>query len=444
MNDTSKPTQSTDSSLMPEKTQGGLDVLRPTIGPDMVDISNFKQQSGMYSLDVGLMNTGACKSTITYVDGNKGILRYRGYPIDEIVEQCDFLDVAYLLLNGNLPTPGQKTEFNHNITYHTMVHDQMQHFLRGFRRDAHPMAIMCGLTGAMSAFYHDDLDVFDPDNRRIAAHRLIAKIPTIAAMAHNYSVGKPLVYPRNDLDYVSNFMNMLFSVPCEPYEIKPEGVKALSAVLMVQADHEQNASTFVVRSVGSSRANPYACISAGIASLWGPLHGGANEGVLHTLNEIGTIDNIPKILKRAKDKNDPYRLMGFGHRVYKTYDPRAKVLRKHTYEVLEAYGKQDDPMLKMALELERIALEDDYFIERKLYPNVDFYSGLILKTLGFPLSMFTPQFAVARTVGWISQWVEMITDPEIKIVRPRQLYLGEVLREIKPPEEREEYPPIVG
>jgi citrate synthase len=419
-------------------------VLTPTNGPEMLDISDLHKNTGVCTLDIGLMNTGICKSAITYVNGDEGILRYRGYSIDDLVDSCEFLDVAWLLLNGELPSPRQKVEFQKSITYHSMVNEQMASFLNGFRRDAHPMAVMCGMAGALSAFYHDELDIFNAEHRKIVAHRLIAKMPTIAAMAYKYSIGQPLVYPRNDLDFVSNFIQMLFAVPCEPFKINSAGVRAFNAVMIVQADHEQNASTFTVRSVGSSRANPYACVAAGIASLWGPLHGGANEGVLHTLNEIGSIENIPAIIKRAKDKNDPYRLMGFGHRVYKTYDPRAKVLQRYCYDVLEAYGKKDDPLFKMALELERIALNDEFFIDRKLYPNVDFYSGLILKTIGIPLSMFTAQFAVARTAGWISHWTEMITDPAVKIVRPRQLYVGPDLRAFVPSAERTEYKPLIG
>jgi citrate synthase len=426
-------------SIVPE-----LKIMEPTIGSPMLDIRNLHKDSGAFTYDPGLANTGSCKSSITFVDGDKGILLYRGYRIDELVEKCEFLEVAWLLLNGELPTEHQLSQFRHDITYHTMVHEQLQLFLRGFRRDAHPMAIMCGVVGALSAFYHDSLDIFDPVHRKIASHRLIAKMPTIAAMAYKYSVGQPFIYPRNDLDYVSNFFSMLFAVPCESIRILPAAVKALTAVLIVQADHEQNASTSTVRAVGSSRANPFACVAAGIASLWGPLHGGANEGVIKTLNEIGSIDNIPAIIKRAKDKNDPYRLMGFGHRVYKTYDPRAKVLRQRCYEVLEAYNKKDDPFLKMAIELERIALEDDYFVERKLYPNVDFYSGLILRTIGFPVSMFTPQFAVARTIGWVSHWNEMMVDDESKIVRPRQLYTGHVEREVQELSSRIESAAIVG
>ncbi len=410
----------------------------------MIDVRGLHKGSGRYTFDPGLTNTGVCRSAITYVDGEKGILLYRGYPIDTLVEHCDYLDVAWLLLNGELPTAVQKERFVTDITYHTMVHEQIHVIFRGFRRDAHPMAVMCGVVGALSAFYHEDLDIFDATHRKNATHRLIAKMPTIAAMAHKYALGQPFAYPRNDASYAHNFLHMMFSVPCEKYEPPAAAVRALNAILIVQADHEQNASTFTVRSVGSSRANPYAAIAAGIASLWGPLHGGANEGVLQTLDEIGTVDRIPEILRRAKDKNDPYRLMGFGHRVYKTYDPRAKVLREFCYEVLDAYGKRDDPFLKMAMELERIALEDDYFMERKLYPNVDFYSGIILRTIGFPLPMFTPQFAVARTVGWAAHWNEMVADPEMKIVRPRQLYIGSPERSFVPVGERIGHEPLVG
>ena len=421
-----------------------FDVFEPTMGCPMLDIRNLNKETGTFSYDPGLANTGICKSSITYVDGDEGVLLYRGYRIDALVEHCDFLEVAWLLLNGELPTQQQFSKFKHDITYHTMVHDQLPLFLQGFRRDAHPMAIMCGVVGALSAFYHDSLDIFDPKNRKISSHRLIAKMPTIAAMAYKHSIGQPLIYPRNDLDYVSNFLSMMFAVPCESIRILPAARKALTAVLIVQADHEQNASTSTVRAVGSSRANPFACMAAGIASLWGPLHGGANEGVIQTLDEIGSIENIPSIIKRAKDRNDPYRLMGFGHRVYKTYDPRAKVLRQRCYEVLEAYDKKDDPYMKMAIELERIALEDDYFVDRKLYPNVDFYSGLILKTIGFPVSMFTPQFAVARTIGWVSHWNEMMEDDDGRIVRPRQLYTGNVERPVQHVGNRIEAKPIVG
>ena len=401
-----------------------LPVLTPTLGSQMLDVRGFKPGTGRYLFDPGLTTTGICRSAITYVDGDNGVLLYRGYPIDQLVEGSDFLEVAWLLLNGELPSADQKKRFVSDITRHTMLNEQIHAIYRGFRRDAHPMAVMCGVTGALAAFYHDSLDIFDPVHRRIAAHRLIAKMPTIAAMAHKYAQGQPFMYPRNDLSYAENFLHMMFGVPCEPYRVPPVAARAIEALLIVQADHEQNASTSTVRAVGSSRANPYACIAAGIASLWGPLHGGANEGVLKTLDEIGAVERIPEILKMAKDKTNPYRLMGFGHRVYKSYDPRAKVLRRHCHEVLDAYGKRDDPLLKTAMELERIALEDAYFVERKLYPNVDFYSGIIMRTIGIPTSMFTPLFAVARTTGWIAHWIEMLSDPDTKLVRPRQLYVG--------------------
>jgi citrate synthase len=421
-----------------------LPILAPIIGPEMVDVRGIKQATGRYVYDPGLTATGICRSAITYVDGDDGVLLYRGYPIDQLVERSDFLEVAWLLLNGELPSDDQKRRFASDITHHTMLNEQIHAIYRGFRRDAHPMAVMCGVTGALAAFYHDSLDIFDPVHRKIAAHRLIAKMPTIAAMAHKYALGQPFIYPRNDLSYPENFLHMMFAVPCERYTVPPVAARALDALLIVQADHEQNASTSTVRAVGSSRANPYACIAAGIASLWGPLHGGANEGVLQTLDEIGSVDRIPTILKMAKDKDNPYRLMGFGHRVYKSYDPRAKVLRRHCYEVLDAYGKRDDPLLKTAIELERIALEDEYFVSRKLYPNVDFYSGLIMRTIGIPTSMFTPLFAVARTVGWIAHWIEMLTDPEAKLVRPRQLYVGARQRSYAERHARIEHQAVVG
>jgi citrate synthase len=430
--------------LPEDGARASLPIARPAIGADMIDVRALHKATGRYVLDPGLTATGICRSAITYVDGDNGVLLYRGYPIDRLVEQCDFLEVAWLLLNGELPTAAQLAGFVDNITHHTMVHEQLHAFYRGFRRDAHPMAVMCGVVGALSAFYHDNLDIFDPRHRTIAAHRLIAKMPTIAAMAYKYALGQPFVYPRNDLGYAENFLHMMFAVPCEPYRAPPAAVRAVQALLIVQADHEQNASTATVRGVGSSRANPYACIAAGIASLWGPLHGGANEGALNTLQEIGRVERIPEILRRAKDKQDPYRLMGFGHRVYKSYDPRAKVLRRFCHEVLDAYGKRDDPLLAVAMELERIALEDEYFVSRKLYPNVDFYSGIILRTIGIPAAMFTPLFAVARTVGWVAHWNEMMADPDTKIVRPRQLYVGAPPRDLVPLDARPEHPPIVG
>ena len=421
-----------------------LPLLEPTIGPPMADVRGLYRKSGGYAYDPALGETGICRSKITYVDGENGVLLYRGYPIADLVESCSYLEVCWLLLNGELPTAAQLGQFTDNIVHHTMVNEQLHAIYRGFRRDSHPMAVVCGVVGALAAFYHDGLDIFDPQHRMIASHRLIAKMPTIAAMAYKYSLGQPFVYPRNDLGYSENFLNMLFAVPCEPYVPPAAAARALEALLIVQADHEQNASTSAMRLVGSTRANPYACAAAAIAALWGPLHGGANEAVLETLAEIGNVDRIPEILRRAKDKNDPFRLMGFGHRVYKSYDPRAKVLRQRCYEVLDAFGQQDDPLLKLAMELERITLEDDYFIERKLYPNVDFYSGIIFRALGLPPAMFTPVFAVARTVGWVAHWNEMIGDPETRIFRPRQLYTGPAERPLVPVSERTPQPPLVG
>jgi citrate synthase len=421
-----------------------LPLLRPTIGPPMFDIRRLHRDSGSYVYDPALGETAVCRSTITYVDGDNGILLYRGYPIASLIESCSYLEACWLLLNGNLPGAAQLASFTHDITRHTMLNEQLHAIYRGFRRDAHPMAVMCGVVGALAAFYHDGLDIFDPRHRLIASHRLIAKMPTIAAMAYKYSLGQPFVYPRNDLGYSENLLHMLFSVPCEDYRPPAAAVRALEALLIIQADHEQNASTSAMRLVGSTRANPYACTAAAIAALWGPLHGGANEGVLQTLGEIGAVERIPEMLRRAKDKNDPYRLMGFGHRVYKSYDPRAKVLRPLCHEVLGALGRRDDPLLKLAMELERIALEDDYFVSRKLYPNVDFYSGIIFRALGLPPAMFTPIFAVARTVGWVAHWNEMIADPEARIVRPRQLYLGPSERPVVPVSQRQAQPPLVG
>jgi citrate synthase len=421
-----------------------LPTLRPTIGAPMVDVRHLHRDAGCLIYDPALGETGICRSHITYVDGDNGILLYRGYPIADLVEHCSYLEISWLLLNGELPTVAQLENFTHDITHHTMVNEQLHAIYRGFRRDAHPMAVMCGVVGALAAFYHDGLDIFDPQHRMIAAHRLIAKMPTIAAMAYKYSLGQPFVYPRNDLGYCENFLNMLFSVPCEPYHGPAAAVRALEALLIIQADHEQNASTSAMRLVGSTRANPYACTAAAIAALWGPLHGGANEVVLQTLSEIGSVDRIPEVLRRAKDKNDPFRLMGFGHRVYKSYDPRAKVLRQRCYEVLDALGQRDDPLLKLAMELERIALEDEYFVERKLYPNVDFYSGIIFRALGLPPAMFTPVFAVARTVGWVAHWNEMAADPETRIFRPRQLYIGPTDRKLVPIADRPSHPPLVG
>jgi len=395
-----------------------------SIGPKVVDIRSFYQATGAFTFDPGFTSTASCESQITYIDGDEGILLYRGYPIDELAERSDFLEVAYLLLHGELPKAQERTDFNRSITLHTMVHEQLKNFYNGFRRDAHPMAIMVGVVGALSAFYHDSTDINDPVQRKIASHRMIAKMPTIAAMAYKYSIGQPFVFPRNDLSYTANFMRMCFAVPAEEYTIDPVLVEALDKIFILHMDHKQNASTSTVRLAGSSGANPFACIAAGIASLWGPAHGGANEAALNMLEEIGTVDRIPEFIKRAKDKNDPFRLMGFGHRVYKNYDPRAKVMRKACHEVLDALGVRDEPLLKVAMELERIALEDPYFVEKKLYPNIDFYSGITLKALGFPTDMFTVLFALARTVGWIAQWSEMIVDPNQKIGRPRQIYTG--------------------
>lgn len=403
-------------------------ILDGTTGPSVVDVRKFYSDTDLFTFDPGYTSTGSCESKITYIDGDKGVLLHRGYAIQELAEHSDFTEVCYLLLYGDLPSPEKKAWFEKTITSHTMVHEQITAFYRGFRRDAHPMAVLCGVTGALAAFYHDSTDISDPHQRMVATHRLIAKMPTMAAMAYKYSVGQPFVYPRNNLRYAENFLRMTFSVPCEEYVVNPVLAKAMDRILILHADHEQNASTSTVRLAGSSGANPFACIAAGIASLWGPAHGGANEAVLKMLMQIGSKDRVNECVKRAKDKNDSFRLMGFGHRVYKNYDPRAQVMRKTCHEVLGELGITDDPLLDIAMELERIALEDDYFIEKKLYPNVDFYSGIILKAMGFPLSMFTVLFAVARTVGWVAQWKEMIEDPSQKIGRPRQLYTGQTLR----------------
>ncbi len=414
-------------------TAGGkavdLPVRSGTIGPDVIDVANLYKETGCFTYDPGFTSTANCKSSITFIDGDKGELLYRGYPIDQLAENTNFLAVCYLLLHGELPTNGEFINFRRTITSHTMVHEQMTRFFTGYRRDAHPMAVMVGTVGALSAFYHDSTDINDPRQREIASHRMIAKMPTIAAMAYKYSIGHPFIYPRNDLDYTSNFLQMCFAVPCEPYVVNPVLSRALDRIFILHADHEQNASTSTVRLAGSSGANPFACISAGIACLWGPAHGGANEAALNMLKEIGTVDRVPEFVKKAKDKTSGFRLMGFGHRVYKNYDPRAKVMQKTCHEVLEATGLKDDPLLKVALELERIALQDDYFISKKLYPNIDFYSGITLRAMGFPVDMFTVLFAVARTVGWIAQWKEMIEDPEQRIGRPRQLYIGQPRRD---------------
>ncbi|HVJ00026.1 MAG TPA: citrate synthase [Sphingomonas sp.] len=406
-------------------------VLSGSVGPDVVDIRKLYAQTGAFTYDPGFTSTASCESGLTYIDGDQGILLHRGYPIDQLAEKSNFMEVAYLLLNGELPRQDELDTFTHTITRHTMVHEQLAQFYRGFRRDAHPMAIMCGVIGALSAFYHDSTDIADPQQRMIASHRLIAKMPTLVAMAYKYSIGQPFVYPRNDLSYTGNFLRMTFSVPAEEYEIDPVVEKAMDRIFILHADHEQNASTSTVRLAGSSGANPFACIAAGIACLWGPAHGGANEAALNMLHEIGTPDRIPEYIARAKDKNDPFRLMGFGHRVYKNYDPRAKVMQKTAAEVLEKLGVSD-PVFDVARELEHIALHDDYFIEKKLYPNVDFYSGVVLSAIGFPTSMFTALFALARTVGWVAQWNEMISDPDQKIGRPRQLYTGPTQRDYVP------------
>src|SRR6266705_3253777 len=409
-----------------------LPVREGSIGPKVIDVRKLYAQTGYFTYDPGFMATAACRSSITYIDGDEGVLMYRGYPIQELADKSDFLEVSYLLLNGELPTAKQKTQFVHDITHHTMVHEQIATFFRGFRRDAHPMAVLCGVVGALSAFYHDSTDINDPYQRMVASHRLIAKLPTIGAMAYKYSLGQPFIYPKNSLGYAENFLHMTFAVPCEEYKVNPVLARAMDRIFILHADHEQNASTSTVRLSGSSGANPFACIAAGCACLWGPAHGGANEAALKMLGEIGTVNRIPEFIKRAKDKNDSFRLMGFGHRVYKHYDPRAKIMQKTCHEVLSEIGVKDDPLLDVALELERIALHDDYFIEKKLYPNIDFYSGITLKAMGFPTTMFTVLFAVARTVGWISQWKEMIEDPHQKIGRPRQLYTGATQRDYVP------------
>jgi len=416
--------------------QTHLPVRSGSIGPDVIDVSKLYRDTGCFTYDPGFTSTANCSSRITYIDGDTGVLLYRGYPIEQLAKKSTFLEVCYLLLNGELPTKTQYENFRNIVTRHTMVHEQMTRFFTGFRRDAHPMAVMCGSVGALSAFYHDSTDINDEMQRVIASHRMIAKMPTLAAMAYKYSIGQPFIYPRNDLDYTANFLQMCFAVPCEPYVVNPIVARALDRILILHADHEQNASTSTVRLAGSSGANPFACIAAGIACLWGPAHGGANEAALKMLEEIGTLDRVPEYVKKAKDKNSEFRLMGFGHRVYKNYDPRAKVMQETCHEVLDALGVKDQNILKVAMELERIALQDDYFIEKKLYPNIDFYSGITLRAMGFPLSMFTVLFAVARTVGWVAQWKEMIEDPEQKIGRPRQLYIGATERPYVPVEKR--------
>ena len=408
-----------------------LPVMEGTVGPRVIDVRRLYAETGCFTYDPGYTSTGSCESRITYIDGEEGVLLYRGYPIQDLATNCDYPEVCYLLLYGDLPTQEQQSKFEHDITYHTMLHEQLNTFYRGFRRDSHPMAIMCGVVGALSAFYHDSLDISDPRHRMVASYRMIAKIPTIAAQAYKYSIGQPFVYPRNDLKYSENFLYMMFAHPAEDYQANPILARAMDRILILHADHEQNASTSTVRLAGSSGANPFACIAAGIASLWGPAHGGANEAVLNMLEEIGDVGNISKFIKMAKDKDDPFRLMGFGHRVYKNFDPRARVMQETCHEVLDELGINDEPLLDLAMGLERIALEDEYFVEKKLYPNVDFYSGIIFKALGIPASMFTVLFAVARTVGWIAQWNEMIEDPSQRIGRPRQLYTGENKRKFK-------------
>jgi citrate synthase len=413
-------------------TVGGIEVEAPvrsgTIGPDVIDIRKLYAQTGAFTYDPGFTSTASCDSAITYIDGDEGVLLHRGYPIGQLAENSTFLETCYLLLNGELPNQAESDKFTHTITRHTMLHEQLMMFYRGFRRDAHPMAIMCGVVGALSAFYHDSTDITDPEQRKIASHRLIAKMPTIAAAAYKYSVGQPFVYPDNSLSYTGNFLRMTFGVPAEKYEVNPVVEKALDRIFILHADHEQNASTSTVRLAGSSGANPFACIAAGIACLWGPAHGGANEAALNMLREIGTPDKIPEYIARAKDKDDPFRLMGFGHRVYKNYDPRATVMQETVREVFKALNV-NDPVFEVALQLEEMALNDPYFIEKKLFPNVDFYSGVILSAIGFPTEMFTALFALARTVGWVAQWNEMISDPGQKIGRPRQLYTGEAQRD---------------
>jgi citrate synthase len=413
-----------------------LPVFSGAVGPDVVDIRKLYGQSGLFTYDPGFTSTASCESQITFIDGDEGVLLYRGYPIDQLAQQSSFIEVCYVLLHGELPSPEALRAFDRSITMHTMVHEQLHNFFRGFRRDAHPMAIMVGVVGALSAFYHDSTDINDPHQRMVASHRLIAKMPTIAAMAHKYSVGQPFVYPRNDLDYAANFLRMCFAVPAEEYQVNPVMARAMDVFFTLHADHEQNASTSTVRLAGSSGANPFACISSGIACLWGPSHGGANEAALKMLTDIGSVEHIPEFIAKVKDPNSDVRLMGFGHRVYKNYDPRAKVMQTLCHQVLKEVGASNDPMLQVAIELERIALSDEYFVKRKLYPNIDFYSGITLKAMGFPTSMFTVLFAVARTVGWIAQWREMMEDASQKIGRPRQIYTGAPARDYVPLDRR--------
>ena len=416
--------------MIPGKDPIKLPILKGTLGPEVIDIRELGKH-GYFTYDPGFVSTASCMSRITFIDGKKGILLYRGYPIDQLATKCDYLQVCYLLFKGELPNKEQYQTFVHRIKHHTLVHTQMESLFQAFRRDSHPMAVLCGVAGALSAFYHDSLDIYDPEHRELTAIRLIAKMPTLAAMSYKYSIGHPFVYPRNELSYTGNFLHMMFSTPCEEYKVNPIVEKALDRIFTLHADHEQNASTSSVRLAGSSGANPYACIAAGVASLWGPAHGGANEACLRMLEEIGSVDRIPQYIARAKDKNDPFRLFGFGHRVYKTFDPRAIVMRDTCHEVLDALHKDDNPLLAVATELEKIALSDEYFIERNLYPNVDFYSGIILNAIGIPTSMFTVIFAIARTIGWISHWNEMRQTADSRLGRPRQIYTGKELRSVK-------------
>ena len=427
-----------DDFLLTSGDTASLDLprIKGTIGPDVIDIRRLYSDLGCFTYDPGFVATASCSSELTYIDGEKGVLLHRGYPIQQLAENSTFTEVAFLLLNGELPNATELSDFESDLKHHSMIHDQLIRLFSGFRRDAHPMAIMVGVVGALSAFYHDSLDINDPQHRMIASYRLIAKMPTIAAMAYKYSIGQPFMYPRNALTYPENFLHMMFSVPTEDYHVSPVLAKAIDRIFILHADHEQNASTSTVRLAGSSGANPFACVAAGIACLWGPAHGGANEAVLEMLDEIGSVEKIPEFIDRAKDRDDPFRLMGFGHRVYKNYDPRASVLRESAYAVLGELGVRNEPLLELAIELEGIALEDEYFVERKLFPNVDFYSGIIFRAMGIPVSMFTVLFALARTVGWIAQWQEMIEDPDQRIGRPRQLYTGPTERDYVPPDQR--------
>jgi citrate synthase len=412
-----------------------LPVVSGNLGSDVIDIRNLGKH-GVFTYDPGFLSTASCSSNITFIDGDEGLLYYRGYPIEQLAKNCDFLEVSYLLMHGELPDATQKKSFTDSIAQHTMLHDQLTNVFRGFRRDAHPMAVMVGVVGSMSAFYHDAMDVKDPHSRKISAYRLLSKVPTIAAWSYKYNIGEPFMYPQNRFNFAENFMHMMFATPCETYEPNPILAKAFDRILILHADHEQNASTSTVRLAGSSGANPFACIAAGIASLWGPAHGGANEATLNMLEEIGDVSRIGEFINRAKDKSDSFRLMGFGHRVYRNMDPRAAIMRETCHQVLDELGLHDDPMFKLALKLEQIALEDDYFVSRRLYPNVDFYSGIVMRAMGIPNSMFTAIFALARTAGWVSQWNEMMSDPEAKIGRPRQLYTGSTRRDFVPINQR--------